>query len=160
MCRIGSGLNLYLDHTESDPGNLAQVNSEISIVHDETNDITYTVDPTGFVLVQSFMQTTADALHGAVREGANRFGDGFSGTGTFAYCDGAPGLVETGPRGWVIGCEPDGCEPRCACSGGADQGVHHKPAGGAWTLNASLEGRYGTEAYAEIRASATAARRF
>lgn len=43
--------------------------------------------------------------------------------------------------------------------GFAGIGVHHKPAGGAWTLNASLEGRYGTEAYAEIRASA-AARRF
>lgn len=44
--------------------------------------------------------------------------------------------------------------------GFAGIGVHRKPAGGAWTLNASLEGRYGTQAYAEIRASATAVRRF
>ncbi|WP_169054241.1 autotransporter outer membrane beta-barrel domain-containing protein [Nitratireductor sp. XY-223] len=103
---IGSGLNLYLDYTERTFGNLAQVNSAIPIVHDEVNGIIYTVDPTGFALSQSFVQTTADAVHDAVREGVgagNRFGGGFSGTGTFAYGDGAPGFDQTGPRGWVSG---------------------------------------------------------
>ncbi len=99
---IGSGLNLYLDYTEGASDNLAQVNSDIPIEHDEDNGIIYTVDPTGFALAQSFIQTTADAVHGAVREGGgsgNRFGDGLS--GTFAYGDGTPGSGETGPRGWV-----------------------------------------------------------
>ena len=46
-----------------------------------------------------------------------------------------------------------------AAIGFAGIGFNHE-AGGAWTLNASLEGRYGNNAYSEIRTSAVAAMKF
>ena len=39
-------------------------------------------------------------------------------------------------------------------------GINRRPDSGNWSLNASLEGRYGTDAYAEVRATATAAAKF
>ncbi|MCR9140582.1 MAG: hypothetical protein NXI27_31875, partial [Alphaproteobacteria bacterium] len=97
---IGTGLNLYLDYS----GSIETLYSAIPIVHDEANTVIYTVDPTGFALAQSFVQTTAEAVHGAVRTGSgrgNRFGGGFGGQSSFAYGADAPGFEATGPRGWV-----------------------------------------------------------
>ncbi|WP_136661528.1 autotransporter outer membrane beta-barrel domain-containing protein [Nitratireductor sp. XY-223] len=102
---IGEGLNLYLDYDQT-LGTIGTLNSVFPIIHDETNGIVYTIDPSTFELSQAFIQTTADAVHAAVRDGAgrgNRFGGGFSGTGTFAYGTGKPGFDNTGPRGWVSG---------------------------------------------------------
>ncbi|WP_136661527.1 autotransporter outer membrane beta-barrel domain-containing protein [Nitratireductor sp. XY-223] len=99
---IGEGLNLYLDYD----GTIETLTSVFPIIHDETNGIVYTVDPSYFELSQAFIQTTADAVHQAVRDGAgrgNRFGGGFSGNGTFAYGMEPPGFDNTGPRGWVSG---------------------------------------------------------
>ncbi len=99
---IGNGLNLHLIYESNDP----TVNSDVPYVFDAANNIVYTVDPSGFALSQSFLQTMAVAVHGAVRSGAERgnsFGGGFSGNETFAYGTEAPGFAETGPRGWASG---------------------------------------------------------
>ncbi|MCR9139985.1 MAG: hypothetical protein NXI27_28590, partial [Alphaproteobacteria bacterium] len=101
---IGTGLNLYLDYSLAGAADPILINSAIPIVHDEANTVIYTVDPTGFALAQSFVQTTAEAVHGAVRTGSgrgNRFGGGFGGQSSFAYGADAPGFEATGPRGWV-----------------------------------------------------------
>ena len=147
---IGSGLNLYLDYSEGDPGDLAQVNSDIPIVHDTTNTIIYTVDPTGFALSQSFMQTTADAVHGAVREGAgfgNRFGGGFSGTGTFAYGGGSPGFDDTGPRGWVSGFGGYQTQDGSGAITGGDQAYGGVVAGGGFASGDRMYGVFAGGAY-------------
>ncbi len=97
---IGNGLNLYIDYD----GTIETLDSDVPFVHDETDKIVYTVDPTGFALAGSFIQTTADAVHGAVRSGAgfgNSFGGGFSGSSTFGYGADGPGFAEAGPRGWA-----------------------------------------------------------
>lgn len=97
---IGTGLNLYLDYD----GEIDELYSAIPLIHDETDGIIYTVDPSGFALSQAFTEATADAVHAAVRSGAGRgnaFGDGFYGTQDFAYGTETPGFAETGPRGWV-----------------------------------------------------------
>lgn len=101
---IGTGLNLYLDYRFTTLGSMDALTSAIPIVHDEVNTIIYTVDPTGFALAQSFVQTTAEVVHDAVGTGSergNRFGGGFAGQSSFAYGTDAPGFETTGPRGWV-----------------------------------------------------------
>ncbi|MEM6464548.1 MAG: hypothetical protein AAF724_23010, partial [Pseudomonadota bacterium] len=47
-----------------------------------------------------------------------------------------------------------------AAIGFAGVGINHKPTNGKWSFNASLEGRYGTDSFSEIRAEASAAMKF
>lgn len=149
ILNIGTGLNLYLDYG----GEIDTLNSDIPIVHDETNTIIYTVDPTGFALSQSFIQTTSDAVHDAVRSGTgfgNGFGGGFSGTESFAYGANDPGFGETGPRGWVSAFGGYNSQDGSGAVTGGDQAYGGLVTGGGFASDERMYGAFLGGSYSQL----------
>ncbi|WP_169054471.1 autotransporter domain-containing protein [Nitratireductor sp. XY-223] len=144
---IGEGLNLYFSYA----GTIETPNFDIPHVH--TNGVIYTVDPSGFALSQAFIQTTADAVHEAVRDGAGRgnsFGGGFSGTGTFAYGTGDPGFDTAGPRGWVSGFGGYQQQNGTGNTTGGDQAYGGIVSGGGLALKDRIYGAFLGGSYARL----------
>ncbi len=149
MLNIGEGLNLYFSYA----GTIETPNFDIPHVHDETNGVIYTVDPSGFALSQAFIQTTADAVHEAVRDGAGRgnaFGGGFSGNSTFAYGTGDPGFDTAGPRGWVSGFGGYQQQNGTGNTTGGDQAYGGLVSGGGLALEDRIYGAFLGGSYARL----------
>ncbi|MEM6463249.1 MAG: autotransporter outer membrane beta-barrel domain-containing protein, partial [Pseudomonadota bacterium] len=149
ILNIGTGLNLYIDYD----GEIDTLNSEIPTVHDETNTIIYTVDPTGFALSQSFIQTTSDAVHAAVRSGishGNGFGGGFAGNQSFAYGNEPPGFAETGPRGWASTFGGYQSQDGSGSVTGGDQAYGGLVAGGGFASDERMYGAFLGGSYSRL----------
>ncbi|WP_419906434.1 autotransporter outer membrane beta-barrel domain-containing protein [Hoeflea sp.] len=146
---IGSGLNLYLVYLNNEP----TVNSAVPYVHDVANKIIYTIDPTGLAQMQPFLQSTAGAVHDAVRSGTgfgNRFGGGFSGNGTYAYGTDAPGFAESGPRGWVSGFGGYQSQNGSGSVTGGDQIYGGLVSGGGFASDNRMYGAFAGGAYSRL----------
>ena len=146
---IGSGLNLYLAYQGTDP----TVNSAVPHVHDAVNDVIYTIDPTGFALSQSFIQTTASAVHGAVQSGTgfgNSVGGGFSGNDTFAYGANAPGFADEGPRGWASGFGGYQSQDGSGNVTGGDQAYGGLVTGGGFASSDRMYGAFAGGSYSRL----------
>lgn len=146
---IGSGLNLFLDYD----GVVPVVNSKVPIVHDTANTLIYTIDPSGFALSQSFMQTTADAVHNAVLGATslgNGTGGGFAGDQTFAYAGQAPGFEDSGPRGWVSGFGGYQSQNGSGFVTGGDQAYGGLVAGGGFASSDRMFGVFAGGSYSQL----------
>lgn len=64
---VQNGLNLALSYQGLEP----TVDTNLPVLRDTANNLIYTVDPTGFALSETYLQSTAGAIHEAVRRGAN-----------------------------------------------------------------------------------------
>ncbi|MBW3095858.1 autotransporter outer membrane beta-barrel domain-containing protein [Pseudohoeflea coraliihabitans] len=64
---IAPGLNLHLTYD----GTLEGVTSPVPFYHDAGSTMVYAIDPSGFALSQSFIETLSGAVHAAVRDASD-----------------------------------------------------------------------------------------
>ena len=147
---IGKGLNLYLKYEDNDP----TVTSAVPNVHDKAGNVVYTIDPSGLALSQSFIQTTAGAVHDAVRTGAGRgnaFGGGFSGSGTYGYGSDEPGFDRTGRRFWACGFGGYQSQNGSGNIAGGDQAYGGLVTGGGFASQERMYGGFAGGAYSRLQ---------
>ena len=147
---IGSGLNLYLKYENNDP----TVTSAMPYVHDKAGNVVYTIDPSGLALSQSFIQTTAGAVHDAVRTGAGRgnaLGGGFSGSGTYGYGSDEPGFDGTGRRFWASGFGGYQSQNGSGNIAGGDQAYGGLVTGGGFASQERMYGGFAGGAYSRLQ---------
>ncbi|MCY6380981.1 autotransporter outer membrane beta-barrel domain-containing protein [Hoeflea prorocentri] len=92
---LDPGHNLVLRYQ----GAFSNLNTSMPVIHDSGDMMIYSVDPTGFALSQSFIQTMAGAVHETVRSGSAS--DSSTGSAVFGFDNAGSDQAAENRSGWV-----------------------------------------------------------